>query len=63
MEHIDYIIDYYEKTDNSELAADIVIMLKDAEELIFLHQSGGLNAESNIIRSDAEKQAGDRTTF
>ena len=63
MEHIDYIIDYYEKTDNSELAADIVIMLKDAEELIFLHQSGGLNAESNIIRSDAEKQASDRTAF
>ena len=63
MEHIDYIIDYYEKVDDSELAADIVIMLKEAEELIFLHQTGGLNVKGNIIFSDAEKQTGDRTTF
>jgi hypothetical protein len=63
MEHIDYIIDYYEKVDDSELAADIVIMLKEAEELIFLHQTGGLNVEGNVICSDAEKQTGDRTTF
>ena len=56
---IDHIIDYYEQLDG-ELVNDVVLLLRDAEELIFLYQTGGLNANGNSISSDVKEQTSDK---
>ena len=53
IETLGVVIDYYERPDiDSELAREITLTLRDAEEMIFLEQRGKTNAEENIIFSN-----------
>lgn len=53
IETLGVIIDYYERPDiDSELAREITLTLRDAEEMIFLEQRGKTDGEENIILSN-----------
>ena len=53
IETLGVVIDYYERPDvDSELAREITLTLRDAEEMIFLEQRGKTDGEENIIFSN-----------